>query len=213
VDEYYQFLDAYPRQGVGERLSNPVWHMHAGHPPDEKLPAPFSMLLNLASASNTEDADILWGFVTRHRPEVTRESAPALDRLVRYAVRYYHDFVKPRKQFRAPDAVEAEALRALDATLAKLPADADAERIQTAVYDVGRSFERYQTKDKPGPDGRPGVALTWFSTLYELLLGQERGPRFGSFVAIYGVGETRSLIARALAGELAGASATRAAAG
>jgi lysyl-tRNA synthetase class 1 len=213
VDEYYQFLDAYPRQGVGERLSNPAWHIHAGHPPDEKLPVPFSMLLNLASASNTEDADILWGFVTRHRPEVTRESAPALDRLVRYAVRYYHDFVKPRKRFRAPDAVEAEALRALDATLAKLPVDADAERIQTAVYDVGRSFERYQTKDKPGPDGRPGVALTWFSTLYELLLGQERGPRFGSFVVIYGVGETRSLIAKALAGELAGASATRAVAG
>jgi lysyl-tRNA synthetase class 1 len=213
VDDYYQFLDAYPRQGVGEQFANPVWHIHAGHPPDEKLPAPFSMLLNLASASNTEDAGILWGFVTRHRPEVTRESAPALDRLVRYGVRYYHDFVKPRKRFRAPDAVEAEALRALDATLAKLQAGADAETIQTAVYDVGRSFERYQTKDKPGPDGRPGVALTWFSTLYELLLGQERGPRFGSFVAIYGVAETRSLIARALAGELAGAPAIRAAAG
>ena len=108
----------------------------------------------------------------------------------------------PKKRFRDPDPVERDALAALDATLAALPADADAESIQTAIYDVGRSFERYQAKDKPGPDGRPGVALTWFATLYELLLGQERGPRFGSFVAIYGVPETRALIGKALAGAL-----------
>jgi lysyl-tRNA synthetase class 1 len=183
------------------QLGNPVWHIHAGHPPDEHLPVPFSMLLNLASASNTEDESILWGFITRHRPGVTRKNEPALDRLVGYAVRYYHAFVKPTKRFRAPDAVEREALAALDATLAALPADADAEAIQTAVYDVGRSFERYQTPPK-GEGERPGVALTWFATLYELLLGQERGPRFGSFVAIYGVPETRALIARALSGEL-----------
>jgi lysyl-tRNA synthetase class 1 len=110
--------------------------------------------------------------------------------------------VKPQKRFRPPDPVEREALTALDAALAGLPPEANAEAIQTAVYDVGRSFERFQAKDKPGPDGRPGVALTWFSTLYELLLGQERGPRFGSFVAIYGVPETRSLISKALSGEL-----------
>jgi lysyl-tRNA synthetase class 1 len=203
VEDYYQFLDAYPRQDAASRLSNPVWHIHKGEPPRETLPVPFSMLLNLASASNTEDADILWGFVTRHRPEVTRDGAPALDRLVQYAVRYYHDFVKPQKRFRLPDAVEREALAALDAALAALPADAEAEAVQTAVYDVGRGFERYRTADKLGPDGRPGVAQSWFSTLYELLLGQERGPRFGSFVAIYGLPETRALIAKALAGELA----------
>jgi lysyl-tRNA synthetase class 1 len=202
ADDYYQFLDGYFRQDASNRLANPVWHIHSGHPPEERLPVPFSMLLNLASASNTEDADILWGFVTRHRPEVNREKFPALDRLVHYAVRYYHDFVKPKKRFRAPDQVEREALAALDATLAALPADADAESIQTAIYDVGRSFERYQAKDKPGPDGRPGVSLGFFSTLYELLLGQERGPRFGSFVAIYGVAETRGLIASALSGAL-----------
>jgi lysyl-tRNA synthetase class 1 len=207
ADDYYQFLDAYFRQDASNRLANPVWHIHSGHPPEERLPVPFSMLLNLASASNTEDADILWGFVTRHRPEVNRESFPALDRLVHYAVRYYHDFVKPKKRFRAPDPVEQEALAALDATLAALPADADAESIQTAIYDVGRSFERYQTRDKPGPDGRPGVSLGFFSTLYELLLGQERGPRFGSFVAIYGVAETRGLIASALSGALSSSAA------
>jgi lysyl-tRNA synthetase class 1 len=158
------------------------------------------MLLNLASASNTEDAAILWAFVTRHRPEITRESAPVLDNLVGYAVRYYHDFVKPQKRFRLPDALEAEALLLLDKTLAALPPDADAETIQAAVYDVGRAFERYQTRDAAKPDARPGVSQAWFSTLYELLLGQERGPRFGSFVAIYGIPETRLLIEAALSG-------------
>jgi lysyl-tRNA synthetase class 1 len=202
LDEYHQFLEAFPQQDVQTQLGNPVWHIHSGHPPAETIPVPFSMLLNLASASNTEDAEILWGFITRHRPGVTRETAPALDRLVHYAVRYYHDFVKPAKKFRAPDAVERQALQALADALAKLPVDAEPEAIQTAVYDVGRSFERFQTPPKT-PGERPGVALSWFHTLYELLLGQERGPRFGSFVAIYGIPETRALIDRALAGELA----------
>ena len=202
VDEYYQLLDAYPQQDGTSRLSNPVWHIHSGHPPEERLPVPFSMLLNLASASNTEDANILWGFITRHRPGVTRETEPALNRLVHYAVSYYHDFVKPEKRFRLPDAVEREALAALDEKLAALPPDADAETIQTALYDVGRSFERFQTPPKEAGE-RPGVALSWFATLYRLLLGQERGPRFGSFVAIYSIEETRALIAKALAGALA----------
>jgi lysyl-tRNA synthetase, class I len=202
ADEYYQFLDAFQRQDAADRLSNPVWHIHAGHPPDESIPVPFSMLLNLASASNTEDADILWGFITRHRPGVTKETEPTLDRLVHYAVRYYHDFVKPTKRFRAPDAVEQQALAALDSTLAALPVNADAEMIQTAVYDVGRSFERYQTPPKKAGE-RPGVAQNFFATLYELLLGQERGPRFGSFVSIFGIPETRALIAKALSGALA----------
>jgi len=202
VDDYYQFLDGFPKQDWTARLQNPVWHIHAGHPPDESIPVPFSMLLNLASASNTEDADILWGFITRHRPGVTKQTEPALDRLVHYAVRYYHDFVKPTKRFRAPDAVEREALAKLDSTLASLPEDADAESIQTAVYDVGRSFERYQTPPKE-EGARPGVGQGFFATLYELLLGQERGPRFGSFVSIFGVPETRALIGKALSGALA----------
>ncbi|MYZ47619.1 lysine--tRNA ligase [Propylenella binzhouense] len=207
ADEYYQFLDGYRRQDPGNRLSNPVWHIHAGDPPQEELPVPFSMLLNIASAGNTEEPEILWGYVTRHLPEVTPERYPALDRLIGYAVRYYHDFVKPNKHFRVPDAVEREALEALDSALSALPEDAGPDAVQNAVYDVGRGFERYRNPEKPGPDGRPGVALTWFSTLYEILLGQERGPRFGSFVAIYGIPETRALIRRALRGELRAAAA------
>jgi len=120
-------------------------------------------------------------------------------------VRYYDDFVAPKKVFRHPDAVEREALAALDRSLAELEraGTTGADAVQNAIYEVGRSFERFQDKEKSAPDGRPGVALSWFATLYQILLGMERGPRFGSFVAIYGIPETRALIARALSGQLA----------
>ena len=202
VDEYFSFLNAYPRQADDQRLGNPVWHIHSGNPPVIDMPIAFTMLLNLASASNANDKDVLWGFIVRHVKGVTPESHPKLDELVGYAVRYYHDFVAPKKVFRAPDAVEREALVALDAKLATLGEDAEAEAIQHAVLDVARAVPRYQDADRKGPDGGPGVSVAWFSTLYEILLGQERGPRFGSFVSIYGVQETRALIGKALAGEL-----------
>jgi lysyl-tRNA synthetase class 1 len=202
VDEYFSFLAAYPDQGADMRLGNPVWHIHAGSPPAIDMPITFAMLLNLASASNAHDRDVLWGFIVRHVKGVTPASHSKLDELVGYAVRYYKDFVEPTKVFREPDEVEREALVALDRKLAGLAADAEAEAIQHAVLDVARAIPRYQDAERKGPDGGPGVSLAWFSTLYKILLGQERGPRFGSFVAIYGIPETRSLIERALAGEL-----------
>jgi lysyl-tRNA synthetase class 1 len=205
VDDYFQFLAAYPGQPEDQRLGNPVWHIHAAAPPTVEMPITFAMLLNLAAASNADDKSVLWGFILRHVPGVTPESHPKLDEMAGYAVRYYDDFVAPTKVFRAPDTEERAALQALDAALARLEAEGvtDGGDIQNAVYEVGRSFERFQDRSKSGPDGRPGVALTWFGTLYQVLLGMERGPRFGSFVAIYGIPETRALIARALAGELA----------
>ncbi len=205
VDEYFTFLDRYAGLPVEQQLNSPVWHIHSGVIPEERMPVPFAMLLNLVSASNASDAGTLWGFIGRYAPGVSPESNPALDNLVGYAIRYYEDFVKPTKSFRVPDDVEADMLRALDAALAAVPPGADGADIQNALYDVGRSIERYQNKDKPGPDGRPGVALAFFSTIYHLLLGQEKGPRFGSFVALYGIDETRDLISKALAGELAAA--------
>jgi lysyl-tRNA synthetase class 1 len=145
---------------------------------------------------------VLWGFILRHVKGVTPENNPKLDELVGYAVRYYKDFVEPTKVFHAPDDVERQALESLERKLATLSADADAEVIQHAVLDVARAIPRFQDAERKGPTGGPGVSLTWFSTLYRILLGQERGPRFGSFVAIYGIPETQALIRRALAGEL-----------
>ncbi|MBX3508596.1 MAG: lysine--tRNA ligase [Parvibaculum sp.] len=201
VDEYYQLLAAYPRQDWKERLGNPVWHIHGGNPPAIELPVSFALLLNLVSASHAHDKGVLWGFISRHVPGVTPENHPELDRLAGYAIRYFDDFVKPTKVFRAPDAVEAAALAALSEKLGSLDAQADGEAIQNALLDVARGIERYQDHTKKSPEGGPGVSVAFFQMIYQVLLGQERGPRFGSFVALYGIDNTRELIRRALAGE------------
>jgi lysyl-tRNA synthetase class 1 len=203
VDEYYTFLSAYPRQEWKERLGNPVWHMHDGNPPAIDLPVTFALLLNLVSASNAHDRGVLWGFISRHAKGVTPETHPELDRLTDYAIRYFDDFVKPTKVYRAADAVEREALAALSAALAALPGDADGEAIQNASLNVARRIERYQDHSKQSPEGGPGVSVAFFQMIYQVLIGQERGPRFGSFAALYGIPETRALIDRALAGQLA----------
>lgn len=203
VDEYFTYLSAYQRQDLKERLNNPVWHIHNGNPPVLDMPVPFAMLLNLVSASNAENADVLWGFISRYAPGVTPKNNPKLNELVTYAIRYFNDFVKPTKKFRAADEVELAALQGMDAKLASLPADADGNVIQNAILDVARAIERYQDHTKKSPEGGPGVAVSFFQMLYEVLIGQERGPRFGSFVALYGISETRALIKKALTGQLA----------
>jgi lysyl-tRNA synthetase, class I len=213
VDDYLSFLDAFGRQDEKNRLGNPVWHIHGGNPPaPERIGAEgsnagtqvsFALLINLVAVANAEDKAVLWGFLQRYAPGASPETHPRLDRLVGYAIRYFKDFVKPKKVYRAPDDVEHGALQALDAALANLPPDASAEAIQEAVYDVARAVPRYQDfKAKGATPERPGVSNAWFSALYQVLLGEDRGPRFGSFAAIYGLENTRALIADALDGTL-----------
>jgi lysyl-tRNA synthetase class 1 len=203
VDEYYQFLAAYRRQDWKERLGNPVWHIHDGNPPAIDMPVSFALLLNLVSASDASNKAVLWGFISRHVADVTPQTHPELDRLAGYALRYYEDFVKPTRRFRAPDAEEQDALALLAGALAALPEGADGEAVQNAALNVARRIERYQDHAKKSPEGGPGVSVAFFQMIYEVLLGQERGPRFGSFAALYGVSETRALIEKALAGQLA----------
>jgi lysyl-tRNA synthetase class 1 len=198
VDEYQQFLDGYPRQDGKQRLANPVWHIHAGSPPQADHPVTFAMLLSLVTASNAENAETLWGFIGRYRPGVTKVTHPHLAALVDYAIRYFHDFVLPAKKFREPGAAERAALIDLRDALSQLPADANAETIQNVVYEVGRR-EPFLDQKKKAKDGKPGVTLDWFNMLYQVLLGQEKGPRFGSFAAAYGVQNTIDMIDGALA--------------
>jgi len=198
VDEYQQFLEAYPRQDVKQQLANPVWHIHSGAPPKADMPITFSMLLTLVSSSNAENAETLWGFIRRYRPGVTPQAHPKLAALVGYAIHYFHDFVLPTKTFREPSAAERAALNDLRDALAQLPADASAEQIQDVVYEIGRR-EPFLDEKKKAKDGKPGVSLDWFNMLYQVLLGQEKGPRFGSFVAVYGLANTVDMIDGALA--------------
>ena len=197
VDDYQAFLDAF-REKPNERLENPVWHIHNGKPPEKGTPISFNLLLNLAGVANADDPSLLWAFINRYLPEVKRGSYPLLDSLVEKAVRYYQDFVKPTKRYRAPSEAERAALEELKAHLQKLASDASAEAIQNEVYEIGKRH----------PD--LGDLRNWFKTLYEILLGQEQGPRLGSFFALYGLSSSIKLIERGLSGELVAETAARA---
>ena len=198
VDDYQQFLDGYERQEAKHRLGNPVWHIHSGKPPKADMPISFSMLLTLVSSSNAENAETLWGFIGRYRPGVTPQTHPKLDAMVGYAIHYFRDFVLPAKKFREPKEVERKALTDLRDALSQLPQGSTAEDIQNVVYEIGRR-EPFLDHAKKAKDGRPGVSLDWFNMLYQVLLGQEKGPRFGSFAAVYGLKNTVDMIDGALA--------------
>ena len=189
-------LSAAGRAGSSSR--NPVWHIHAGHPPKADMPVTFQLLLTLVSSSNAENAETLWGFIGRYRPGVTPQTHPKLDAMVGYAINYYRDFVAPTKQFREPTESERAALQDLRDALSNLPAGATRRRHpERGLRD--RPPRAVPRPVKKGKDGRPGVSLDWFNMLYQVLLGQEKGPRFGSFVAVYGVANAVAMIDGALA--------------
>ncbi|WP_322514526.1 lysine--tRNA ligase [Rhodopseudomonas palustris] len=198
VDDYQQFLDGFGRQDAKQQLANPVWHIHSGQPPKSDMPVTFQLLLTLVSSSNAENAETLWGFIGRYRPGVTPQTHPKLDAMVGYAINYYRDFVAPTKTFRDPTDQERAALQDLRDALSQLAPDSTAEAIQDVVYEIGRR-EPFLDHKKAAKDGKPGVSLDWFNMLYQVLLGQEKGPRFGSFVAVYGLGNAVAMIDGALA--------------
>lgn len=215
IDEYLQFLGGYERQDWKNRLGNPVWHIHNGEPPAPEVIATgegdnaaktqvtFGLLMNLVAVANSEDKSVLWGFLQRYAPGISPATHPRLDALVGYAIAYFRDFVKPAKNYRAPDETERSAFTALDAALASLPAEVTPEMVQDTALDVARAIPRYQNLTAKGatPE-RPGVSGDWWKAIYQVMFGEDQGPRFGSFAAIYGIANTRKLIAKALAGEL-----------
>jgi len=190
VDEYIKFLDAYSGQEPDKQLANPAWHIHNGNPPTEDMPVTFGLLLNLVGASHADSPAKLWSFISQYAPGATPENHPLLDRLVGYAIAYYEDFVAPTKSFRAPEGKEVAAIEDLLASLEGMEADASAEDIMTEIYEIGKRHEFDPLRE-------------WFKTLYETLLGQSQGPRMGSFIALYGIENSKVLIAQALKGELA----------
>ena len=189
VDEYHQHLRAYAEQDADKRLANPVFHVHGHNVPASDMAVPFSMLLNLASAALAEDKETLWGFIRKYAPETAPDTHPGLDAAAGFAVRYFQDFVKPAKTYRAPTDKERAALLDLRGRLADWQGGQDAEELQSVVFAVGTEHGFEPLRD-------------WFKGIYEVLLGASQGPRFGGFIALYGVDETVALIDAGLAGEL-----------
>ena len=212
VDEYHQQLRAHPTQDVAGQLNNPVYHIHRGQVPASTLTVPFQMLLNLASVSGAEDKAAMWGFIRRYAPGATPEGNPDLDAAAGFAVRYYQDHVKPTRSFRLPSEQERAALEDLlaalkdkDAALGQIAkknaamgnadplpeADFGSEDfLQSVVFAIGKNHGFEPLRD-------------WFKALYEVLLGASEGPRFGGFIALYGVEDSIALIEAGLAGKLA----------
>ena len=168
-------------------MENPVWFIHAGDPPAEAYPVSFALLLNLVSASGASDREVLWGFIRSYAPDARPETLPGLDRLVTYALKYYEDFVKPQKRYRAAAEKEREALSALADALENMADERNPETVQNVIYEIGKSHGFEPLRD-------------WFKAIYEVALGQEQGPRFGSFAALFGCTETAVLIRTALSG-------------
>ncbi len=211
VDEYHQQLQAYAKQDDKARLNNPVFHIHGHNVPASTMVVPFAMLLNLAAVSAAENKDRMWGFIQRYAPDASPETHPDLDQAAGFAVRYFNDFVKPTRVFRAPSDQERAALSDLVAAL-KDPAlakdmivtknaamgntdpvadlnMADPDDLQSIVFAVGKNHGFEPLRD-------------WFTALYEVLLGASQGPRFGGFIALYGLDESIALIESGLNGEL-----------
>ncbi|WP_299350951.1 lysine--tRNA ligase [uncultured Shimia sp.] len=211
VDEYHQQLRAYHGQDLKAQLNNPVWHIHSGDVPQSDMVVPFAMLLNIASVSNAEDKETLWGFINKYAPDATAETHPGLDAAAGHAVRYFHDFVKPAKVYRAPDDQERKALEELAAALKSSEVALAAIAAKNAMMgnddplpeaDFGNEDFLQSVVFAIGKNNGFEPLRNWFTAIYEVLLGASQGPRFGGFIALYGVEETVTLIEQALAGEL-----------
>ena len=186
VDDYLQFRGNYHAQPVDQKIGNPVHHIHAGKVPKAALPLSYGLLLNLASLPGVGDKATAWKFVQRYAPDTGPDTDPELDTLIGLAVNYARDFVAPTLQRREPTDTERAALTELDAALAKLAPDTPGDAIQNIVFEIGKHHDFESLRH-------------WFQALYETLLGSSQGPRMGSFIALYGVQNTRKLIAEALA--------------
>jgi lysyl-tRNA synthetase, class I len=186
TDDYLVHAEKLRGQDGAAARANPAWHIDAARiRNDNDSPVSFAMLLNLASVVNAESPEILWGFIRRYSPGASPQTKPFLDRLVHHAIAYYRDFVRPHKRYRHPTEIERAALADLAETLRGIDGHADPEAIQAIVYEIGKRHPF-------------GELRAWFGCLYQVLLGQDEGPRFGGFVALYGIGETIALIEAAL---------------
>ena len=185
VDDYTSHIKNYETQESNKQIDNPVWHIHGGNPPASESDISFSLLLNLVSVCNTDDRNVLWGFIKKYREDATSDSMPFLDRLVDYSINYYQGFIKNNKSYATPTDTEKNALRDLLTELNKLKGTEEISEIQSVVFEVGKRHPFNDLK-------------LWFNTLYRTLFGQEDGPRMGSFIKLYGIDNTKKLIEEAL---------------
>ena len=186
VDEYLSLIEKFSNQELKDKLSNPVWHIHKGVPPKEKVIMPFSMLLNIVGSSNARNKDILWKFIKKFHNELDPKKNKILDELTNYAINYFVDEVEPKKKYKNPNSKEKDALKNLITVLKQVSQNTPAEEIQTRIYTVGKE------------NGYEKNLRDWFKLIYEVCFGEENGPRMGFFISFFGVKETIDLMEKKL---------------
>ena len=182
VDEYLDCIEKAKKQDELQLLMNPVWHVHNGQIPQEDSIMTFSMLLNLVETSNADSKELLWKFVKKYNSNISEKNSPIFDALVGYAIKYFNDVIKSQKKYKMPDEQERKALTALVNTLDKCNEQMSPEEIQTLIYSTGKE------------NGYAENLRDWFKLIYEVVFGDENGPRMGFFISFFGVNETKELI-------------------
>ena len=182
VDEYLDFIEKGKNQNELQMLLNPVWHVHNGMIPKENTIMTFSMLLNLVEASNANSKELLWKFVKKYKPNILEKDHPIFNMLIEYAIKYFNDVIKKNKKYKKPNLDEKKALEALVSALEKCTDEMQPEEIQTKIYSVGKE------------NGYKENLRDWFKLIYEVVFGDENGPRMGFFISFFGVKETQQLI-------------------
>ncbi len=182
VDEYLDFIEKGKTQNELQLLMNPVWHVHNGKMPEEEIIMTFSMLLNLVETSNANSKELLWKFVKKYKKNILEKNHQIFDNLIGYAIRYFNDVIKLKKKYKKPNEEEKNALKALIKTLENCNDEMTPEEIQTLIYSTGKE------------NGYTENLRDWFKLIYEVIFGDENGPRMGFFISFFGVNETKQLI-------------------
>ena len=182
VDEYLDFIEKGKTQNELKLLMNPAWHVHNGKMPKEEMIMTFSMLLNLVETSNADSKELLWKFVKKYKKNILEKNHPIFDNLIEYAIKYFNDVIKLQKKYKKPNAEEKIALEALIRMLESCKDEMSPEDIQTLIYATGKE------------NGYEENLRDWFKLIYEVVFGDENGPRMGFFISFFGVHETIQLI-------------------
>ena len=182
VDDYFNFIEKSKKQDQSQLLLNPVWHVHNGNVPKEEIIMSFSMLLNLVETSNAETKDILWKFVKKYKPNIDEKNFPIFDKMVGYAIKYFNDVIKQSKKYKIPKDPEKKALLQLVKILEGCNENMTPEEIQTQIYTAGKE------------NGYKENLREWFKLIYEVVFGDENGPRMGFFISFFGLKETIKLL-------------------
>ena len=181
IDEYYSHLSKFDQMELKDQYNNPIWHIHRGTLPKFKSEITFNSLLNLVSVCNSNEKKVIWGFVKEYDSSLDSENNPEFDSLIQYAINYYNDFVLPNKKYLKIDSSNKSVFEDLRELLLKIDANSSSEVIQTEIYEIGKKNNFDNLRD-------------FFKLVYQVLLGQEQGPRLGSFIKLYGIDQTIALI-------------------